>query len=52
MGELWKGQGEKMDLDKEKCSEVNNKKTEMSIFCILTLFVYIYPQSDQKAKMV
>ena len=47
MGELWKGQDEKMDLDKGKYPEVSKKKTEMYIFVLHTHVIFLHLSTGQ-----
>ena len=43
MGELWKVQDEKMDIEKKREPGVNKKKYIYFLCSIVTLFFYIYP---------
>ena len=46
MGELWKSQDEKMDIEKEKEPGVNKQKTKMSNFVLRTHVVFLYVSTE------
>ena len=50
MGDLWKMQDDKLDIDNGKESDVSLKKHKcLLLCCLITLFFYVYPQDDQQA---